>query len=79
MNNKSYSRHGLIDGLNAVSEGKFIHNLLAGLVKVDLPTLLPLGIWQVDLTRVLLAEIVEQVLMETRVLDMIGGNLDKKL
>ena len=67
--------HGLVDGLDAIAQRKLIYNLLAWLIKVDLPTLLPLGIRQTDLSTVLLAEIVEQVLVETSVLDVVGCNL----
>ena len=67
--------HGLVDGLDAIAQRKLIYNLLAWLIKVDLPTLFTLGIRQTDLSTVLLAEIVEQVLVETSVLDVVGCNL----
>ena len=67
--------HGLVDGLDAIAESKLIYNLLARLIKVDLPTLFTLGIRQTDLSTVLLAEVVEQVLVETGVLDVVGCNL----
>ena len=78
-NNKSYSRHGLIDGLNAVSEGKLINNLLAWLVKVNLPALLSLGVRKVDLSSILIAQIMEEVLMEARVLDVVRSDLDRRV
>ena len=68
--------HGLVDGLDAVAQRELVHDLLAGLVEVNLPALLPLGVGQVDLASVLLAQVVEQVLMQARVLDMVWGNLD---
>ena len=71
--------HGLVDGLNAVSEGKLINNLLAWLVKVNLPALLPLGVREVDLSSILIAQIMEEVLMEARVLDVVRSDLDRRV
>ena len=67
--------HGLVNGLDAIAKSKLIYNLLAWLIKVDLPTLFTLGIRQTDLSTVLLTEVVEQVLVETGVLDVVGCNL----
>lgn len=39
------SRHGLVDGLHAVAHGELIHNLLGRLVIVNLPSIVPLGVW----------------------------------
>ena len=72
---RSHSRHGLVDRLYPISQGKFIHYLFVGLLEVDLPALLPLGVRQTDLAIVLLAEVVEQVLVETGVLDVVRRHL----
>ena len=40
--------HGLVDGLDAVSQCELVHNLLAGHLEVNLPALLALGIREVD-------------------------------
>ena len=69
----------MVDGLDAVSQRKLIHNLLARLVKIDLPALLALGIWEVDLTCILLTEIMEEVLMEACVLDVVRSDLDRRV
>ena len=68
--------HGLVDGLDAVAQRELVHNLLAGLVEVNLPALLALGVGQVDLAGVLLTQVVEEVLVQARVLDVVRGNLD---
>ncbi len=73
------SRHCLVYGLDAVSQSKLIHNLLARLVEVDLPALLALSIRKVDLTSILLTQIMEKVLMEARVLDVVRSDLDRRL
>ena len=68
--------HGLVDGLDAVAQRELVHDLLAGLVEVNLPALLALGVGQVDLAGVLLTQVVEEVLVQARVLDVVRGNLD---
>ena len=63
METERYSRHGLIDGLHSISDGKLVHDLLRHVVKVDLPRLLPLH--RRDLHRPAVAHLrqaVEQVL-----------------
>ena len=62
------SRHSLIDGLHTVAHGKLIHNLLGGLLKVDLPRVVPFGIGDLHHSVVLdVRHIMEQVLQrETR-------------
>ena len=69
----------MVYGLDAVSQSKLIHNLLARLVEVDLPALLALSIRKVDLTSILLTKIMEKVLMEARVLDVVRSDLDRRL
>ena len=69
----------MVYGLDAVSQSKLIHNLLARLVEVDLPALLAFGIREVDLASILLTEIMEEVLMEARVLDVVRSDLDRRV
>lgn len=69
----------MVYGLDAVSQRKLIHNLLARLVEIDLPALLALGIREVDLASILLTEIMEEVLMEARVLDVVRSDLDRRV
>ena len=69
----------MVYGLDAISQSKLIHNLLARLVEVDLPALLALGIWEVDLASIFLTEIMEEVLMEARVLDVVRSDLDRRV
>lgn len=58
-----YSRHGLINGLHSVSHGELIHYLLGHVVKVDLPGLLPFHLGDLHHPAVLhLGQVVEQVL-----------------
>lgn len=58
-----YSRHGLIDGLHSVSHGELIHYLLGHVVIVDLPGLLPFHLGDLHHPAVLiLGQVVEQVL-----------------
>ena len=65
--------------LDAVSQSKLIHNLLTRLVEVDLPAILAFGIREVDLASILLTEIMEEVLMEARVLDVVRSDLDRRV
>ena len=67
--------HSLVDGLYAISEGELVHDLLARQLEVDLPALLSLGVGQVDPAARLLAEVVEEVLVEAGVLDVVGSHL----
>lgn len=56
-------RHGLIDGLHSVTHGKLVDNLLRGLLKVDLPRIVPFGVRDLHHTVVLdICHIVEEVL-----------------
>ena len=55
-------RHSLVDGFDAVSHGKLIHHFLGSLVKVDLPGIIALGRWKLDLTPFLHTQEVEEVL-----------------
>lgn len=56
-------RHGLIDGLHSVTHGKLVYNLLRGLLKVDLPCIVPFGVGDLHHTVVLdICHIVEEVL-----------------
>lgn len=56
-------RHGLIDGLHPVTHGKLVYNLLRGLLKVDLPCIVPFGVGDLHHTVVLdICHIVEEVL-----------------
>ena len=73
-----YSRHGLVDGLDPVSEGKLVHQLLGRLLKVDLPALLALGVGQDHVAVVLFAQVVEEVLVQAGVLAVVGGDLAGK-
>ena len=69
----------MVDGLDAVSQSELVDNLLARLVKVDLPALLALGVREVDLSSILIAQIMEEVLMEARVLDVVRSDLDRRV
>ena len=69
----------MVYGLDAVSQSKLIHNLLAGLVEVDLPALLSSSIRKVDLTSILFTKIMEKVLVEARVLDVVRSDLDRRV
>ena len=69
----------MVYGLDAVSQSKLIHNLLARLVEVDLPAFLSPSIRKVDLTSILLTKIVEKVLVEARVLDVVRSDLDRRV
>ena len=71
-------RHRLVDGFNPVSQGKLINNLLVWLFKVNFPALFSLRVGQPNFTTVLLAQVVEEVLVKTRVLCVIGGDLQMK-
>lgn len=58
-----YSRHGLIDGLHSISHGELIHYLLGHVVKVDLPGLLAFHLGDLHHAAVPhLGQAVEQVL-----------------
>ena len=71
-------RHRLVDGFNPVSQGKLINNLLVWFFKVNFPALFSLRVGQPNFTTVLLAQVVEEVLVKTRVLCVIGGDLQMK-
>lgn len=61
------SRHGLVDGLDAVAHGKLVRNLLRYIVKVDLPAVVSAGFGDPDsaLTQHV-GGVVEQVLQRDR-------------
>lgn len=44
----SHSRHGLVDGLDAVAHGELIHDLLRHVIKVDLPGVVSAGFGDLD-------------------------------
>ena len=69
----------MVDGLDTVSQSELVDNLLARLVKVNLPALLPLGVREVDLSSILITQIMEEVLMEARVLDVVRSDLDRRV
>ena len=72
-----YLRHGLKDGFDAVSHGELVNQLLRRLVIVHLPAVVALNLWQFDASSVhLFRQVVEEVLVQTRVLDVVGGHLD---
>ena len=52
-------RHGLKNGLHAVSKGKLADNFLLSLAKVNLPGVLANGLGQLDVAAILIADIVE--------------------
>lgn len=63
--------HGLIDGLDAVSHGELIDDLFWILVEINLPGVVAFRLRKLHEPHVLLAEIVENVLVETSVLSVI--------
>ena len=63
------------DRLYPVSEGKLVNDFLLGALEVDLPGVLPVGLGQLHVAAVVLAEVVEEVLVEAGVLDVVGGDL----
>lgn len=67
--------HGLVDGLNTVSHREFVDNLLRVLVEVDFPRVVAFGLWELHEPHVLLAQIVENVLVKTGVLNVIWRHL----
>ena len=73
-----YSRHGLKDGLDTIAKGKLVNYFLFSLAKIDFPSVLANSLRQLDIATVLIADIVEQILMETCILDVIGRHLAEK-
>ena len=73
-----YSRHGLKDGLNTIAKGELVNYFLFSLAKIDFPSVLTNSLRQLDIATVLIADIVEQILMETCILDVIGRHLAEK-
>ena len=71
----SNSRHGLEDGLDPVSERELVDDLLLGVLEVDLPRVLAVRLGQLDVAPVLLAEVVEEVLVQARVLHVVRRHL----
>lgn len=62
-NISSNIRHRLVDGLHSVTHGKLIYNLLGGLLKVNLPCIIPFSIRDLYHTIVLdVRHIMEEVL-----------------
>lgn len=70
-----HSRHRLVDALNAVAHGKLVNEFLAGRIEVDLPGIVALRLWQSHHTAVLLAQTVEEVLVQTGILHVIRCHL----
>ena len=66
------------DGFDSVSQGKLVDNFLLRLVKVDLPGVFARGIWQLDIPRVLITKVMEEVLVEASVLDVVGRHLTEE-
>ena len=58
------SRHGLVDGLDAVSHGELVDDFLSRLVEVDLPGVVPFGCRQLHVAPFLLAQEMEDILKE---------------
>lgn len=68
--------HGLVDGLDAETHRKFLHQLLRRFVEVNLPAVVPFGCRQFHSAMVdLFRQVVEEVLVEAGVLDVVGGHL----
>ena len=66
------------DGFDAVSEGKLVHDLLLGLVEINLPRIFACGIWQLYVPVVLVTKVMEEVFVEACVLDVIGSDLTEE-
>lgn len=64
--------HGLIDWLDAVSHGELIDNFLWRFVEVNLPGVVAFGLRKLHQAHVLLAEIMKNILVQTRILNVIG-------
>jgi hypothetical protein len=72
---RKYSRHGLVDGLDAISHGKLVNNFLGRRVEVYFPSVVTLRLGQFHSAAILFAQMVEYVLVEASVLDMIRRDL----
>lgn len=70
-----FLRHGLVYAFYPVAHGELVHNLLGGRLEVRLPGLVPLDLRQHHGAAVLLAERMEQVLVQAGVLDVVGRHL----
>lgn len=70
-----HSRHRLVDALDAVAHGELVNELLAGRIEVDLPGIVALRLWQSHHPAVLLAQAVEEILVQTGVLHVIRCHL----
>ena len=68
-------RHGLKDGLYTIAKGELINYFLLSFAKINLPSILANSLGQLDVATVLIADIVEQILMETCILDVVGRHL----
>ena len=71
-------RHGLEDWFDSVSESEFVDDVLFRLVEVDFPCVFAAGFGKFHVALVLVTEVVEQVLVKTRVLDVVRRNLSTK-
>ena len=71
-------RHGLEDWFDSVSECEFVDDVLFRLVEVDFPRVFTAGFGKFYVALVLVTEVVEQVLVKTRVLDVVRRNLSIK-
>ena len=64
------------DRFDSVSEGELVNDLLLALLEVHLPRVFAVRLRKLHETVVLLlAEVVEEVLVEARVLDVVGSDL----
>ena len=68
-------RHGLKDGLYTIAKGELVNYFLLSFAKINLPSILANSLGQFNVATVLIADIVEQILMETCILDVIGRHL----
>ena len=67
------------DRFNPVSEGELVDDLLLALLEVHLPRVLAVRLRQLyEAVVLLLAEVVEEVLVEARVLHVVGGDLRRR-
>lgn len=68
-------RHRLVDVLDAVAHRELVDDLLRVLLEVDLPRLVALRRRQPHHADILLAQIVEEILVQARVLHVVRGDL----
>ena len=67
----------MINGLDAVSHGEFVDDFLSRILEINLPGVVAFGLRQIHHASVLLAQVVKQILVQTRVLYVIGSDLKK--